>query len=90
MGSYIPATGEERKAMLAALGLSSTEELFQVVPEQARVHELNLPEGLSEMEVARKVSGLAERNVRFRSVFRGAGAYRHHIPAIHCFLGMSR
>ncbi len=82
MGSYIPATGEERKAMLAALGLSSTEELFQVVPEQARVRELNLPEGLSEMEVARKVSGLAERNVRFRSVFRGAGAYRHHIPAI--------
>ena len=82
MGSYIPATGEERKAMLASLGLSSMEELFQVVPDEARVHELNLPEGLSEMEVARKVGSLAEKNVRVRSVFRGAGAYRHFSPSI--------
>ena len=82
MGSYIPATGEERKAMLASLGLTSEEELFRVVPEKVRVHELNLPHGLSEMETARKVSALAEKNVRFRSVFRGAGAYRHYIPSI--------
>ena len=67
MGSYIPATGEERKAMLASLGLTSEEELFRVVPEKVRVHELNLPHGLSEMETARKVSALAEKNVRFQN-----------------------
>lgn len=33
MGSYIPATGEERQAMLQAIGLTSVEELFDVVPE---------------------------------------------------------
>lgn len=82
MGSYIPATAEERKAMLAYLGLTSTEDLFASVPEDVRVRSLNLPEGLSEMEVSRRVNELAAENVRFRSVFRGAGAYRHYIPAI--------
>ena len=82
MGSYIPATADERRAMLATLGLSSTDELFAAVPDSVRVRSLDLPEGMSEMEVARRVGGMAERNVRFRSVFRGAGAYRHYIPAI--------
>lgn len=82
MGSYIPATADERRAMLATLGLSSTDELFAAVPESVRVRSLDLPEGMSEMEVARTVRGMADRNVRFRSVFRGAGAYRHYIPAI--------
>ncbi len=82
MGSYIPATADERRAMLATLGLSSTDELFAAVPDSVRVRSLDLPEGMSEMEVARKVGGMAEKNVRFRSVFRGAGAYRHYIPAI--------
>ena len=82
MGSYIPATAEERRAMLASLGLGSVDELFACIPPEVRLHGLNLPEGLSEMEVSRKVGDMAEKNVRFRSMFRGAGAYRHYIPAI--------
>lgn len=82
MGSYIPATDEERGAMLASLGLGSVDELFASVPPEVRIHDLNLPEGLSEMEVSRKVGAMADKNVRFRSMFRGAGAYRHYIPAI--------
>ena len=82
MGNYIPATEQERQAMLASLGLGSLDELFAAIPEGVRVKELNLPEGLSEMEVARKVGGMAAKNVRFCSMFRGAGAYRHYIPAI--------
>ena len=82
MGSYIPATAEERRAMLASLGLSSADELFACIPPEVRLHGLNLPEGLSEMEVSRKVGDMAEKNVRFRSMFLGAGAYRHYIPAI--------
>ena len=35
MGSYIPATGEERQAMLQAIGLTSVDELFDVVPERS-------------------------------------------------------
>ena len=82
MGSYIPSTAEERKAMLEYLGLGSMDDLFAAVPESVRVRSLDLPEGLSEMEVSRKMRGIADKNVRFRSVFRGAGAYRHYIPAV--------
>ena len=82
MGSYIPATAEERQAMLAYLGLGSTDDLFAAVPESVRVRSLDLPEGMSEMEVSRRMCGMADKNVRFRSVFRGAGAYRHYIPAV--------
>lgn len=82
MGSYIPATGEERQAMLQAVGLTSTDQLFDVVPEAVRVKSLDLPEGLSELEVSQAMADLAEKNRVFRSVFRGAGAYRHYIPSI--------
>ena len=73
MGSYIPSTGDERLEMLKAIGLNTVEDLYAAVPESARLKSLNLPEGLSEMEVAACVSALAEKNKVFRSVFRGAG-----------------
>ncbi|MEI3130850.1 MAG: aminomethyl-transferring glycine dehydrogenase, partial [Oscillospiraceae bacterium] len=43
---------------------------------------LNLPEGLSELEVRETVTGLAEKNKVFKTVLRGAGSYRHFIPAV--------
>ena len=68
--------------MLQAIGLTSTDQLFDVVPEAVRVKNLDLPEGLSEWEVSERMAALAGKNRVFRSVFRGAGAYRHYIPAI--------
>ena len=82
MGSYIPNTGDERLQMLESIGLSSTDELYSVVPEEARVKELNLPDGLSEMEVSQKVRETAGKNRVFSSIFRGAGSYCHYIPSI--------
>ena len=82
MGSYIPETREGRADMLAAIGLESPDELFSVIPDQARSGMLDLPEGLSELEVVGRMEALASENVRFGTVLRGAGAYRHHIPAI--------
>lgn len=82
MGSYVPNTEEQREEMVAACGLSSADDLFAVIPPEARVAHLDLPVGLSEMEVRTQMQALADENVRFPSVFRGAGAYRHYIPAI--------
>lgn len=82
MGSYIPATAAEQQEMLTACGVHSVEDLFAVVPEDVRLKELNIPSGLTELEVAEKMTALAEKNKRFSSVFRGAGAYKHYIPAI--------
>jgi len=82
MASYIPYTGEERQAMLKAVGLDSIDQLYNVVPESVRVKDLDLPEGMSELEVGQVMADMAGQNRAFRSVFRGAGAYRHYIPAI--------
>lgn len=82
MGSYIPSTQAERQAMLESIGLTSLDQLYGVVPEAVRVKDLDLPDGLSELEVAEVVSEKAARDRVFRSIFRGAGAYRHYIPSI--------
>jgi glycine dehydrogenase subunit 1 len=81
MGSYIPNTEAERREMLAFTGRKSVDELFAAIPEAMRIKEPRLPSGMAEMETARKIGALAELNRIFPTVFRGAGAYRHYIPA---------
>jgi glycine dehydrogenase subunit 1 len=78
---YIPNTETDRREMLAVLGRNSVDDLFAAVPAQVRAGELNLPSGMAELEVAREMTAIAGRNVVFPTVFRGAGAYRHYIPA---------
>ena len=84
MGSYVPNTPAERQEMLEALGLSSFRDLFAVVPEEMYLEEgaLNIPQGMSELEVIRKVGEMAGKNRIFSTVLRGAGAYDHYIPSI--------
>ena len=82
MGGYIPSTEAERREMLASIGLASPEELFRQVPESIRFPHISMEGGLSEMEVSREMEEISEKNRVYRSVFRGAGAYDHYIPAI--------
>ena len=83
MGSYVPSTKEERQKMLQAIGLNSVEELYQDVPSQMLLHdELNIPTGMSELEVGRAVSAMAAKNKSYTTILRGAGAYDHYIPSI--------
>ena len=49
---------------------------------QHGVETLDLPEGKSELEVVDAITALAGKNQVFHSVFRGAGAYKHYIPAV--------
>ncbi|MDR0387464.1 MAG: aminomethyl-transferring glycine dehydrogenase subunit GcvPA [Treponema sp.] len=81
MGSYIPNTEAGRRAMLEAMGRKSIDELFASIPSNALIKELRLPSGMSEMETERIVTALAGENTVFPVCFRGAGAYRHYIPA---------
>ena len=83
MGSYVPNTPAQRREMLGVLGLGSMEELYRDVPASMLVRDgLHLPRGLSEWEVRGKVTALAERNRIYPTILRGAGAYRHFIPAV--------
>lgn len=83
MGKYIPNTDAEQKAMLQESGFSSFDDLFRDIPQEVKLKgELSIPAGLSELEVRRDMSALANKNVVFPVIFRGAGAYRHFIPSI--------
>lgn len=81
--SYIPHTDVERQQMLAAIGVTTIEDLFEAVPARFRFPELDLPEGMSELEVSAEMQALAEANDHGGdfAIFRGAGAYHHYTPA---------
>lgn len=82
MRSYVPSTPEERQEMLAAIGLSSFRALYADVPEALLLDRpLKLPDGMSEMSVRRLFAALVQQNNTALSIFRGAGAYNHYIPA---------
>ena len=81
---YLPLTQDDRRQMLAAVGAASIDELFQDVPESARLDGLlDLPLHMGELEVERELANMARRNLDGgrAAFFMGAGAYRHHVPA---------
>ena len=71
--------------MLAAIGVSSVEELFRDIPEGVRFgRELDIGPALSEQELSRHLEELAARNVDSSKElsFLGAGIYDHYVPAV--------
>ena len=83
MGSYIPAAKEEQLQMLMEIGMDSFEDLYCDIPERLKFKgELDIPEGISELELYRKMRDVADKNKTYKHIFRGAGSYNHYIPAI--------
>jgi glycine cleavage system P protein (glycine dehydrogenase) subunit 1 len=83
--SYLSVTDRDRKEMLAAIGVSSVEELFEQVPEGVRLgRPLDLEPALSEPELVRHLEELASRNAHTGAElsFLGAGMYDHYVPAV--------
>jgi glycine dehydrogenase subunit 1 len=82
---YTSATPADRDEMLAAIGVSSVDELFEQVPGPLRLgRPLDLPAGMSEAEVHERLAALAARNADAEEqvCFLGAGMYDHYVPAI--------
>ncbi len=69
--------------MLALLGLSNVEELFQAIPTELMRRPPVGDDGLSEYEGLRLLEGIANENTfpAFES-YLGAGAYEHHVPTL--------
>ena len=83
MGSYLSHTPAQEQEMLREAGYRDYDHLFEEVPEAVRLgRPLRIPAGGSELEVRRRVEAMAAKNRVFPHIFRGAGAYRHYIPAI--------
>ena len=71
--------------MLAACGLSSIDDLFSHIPGELRLgRELEIPEGMSEMELVAEMRRLAGRNRHVDDLvcFAGGGAYDHDVPSV--------
>jgi glycine dehydrogenase subunit 1 len=84
VGHYVPHTEAELTSMLADIGLSSLDQLFEVVPEALRLASgLDVPPGLPEADVLAEMERLASRNRSGSDLicFAGAGAYDHEVPS---------
>ncbi len=83
MAVYVPNTDTQQQEMLRACGFADFGEMYACIPDDLKLKgPLSLPSGAPELSVRRTMEGLAAENHVYRSVFRGAGAYRHYIPAI--------
>jgi glycine dehydrogenase subunit 1 len=81
--SFLSLTDADRDEMLAAIGVSSVEELFRDIPSGVRFgRELDVPPALAEAELTRHLEELAARNVVDEVSFLGAGIYDHYVPAV--------
>jgi glycine dehydrogenase subunit 1 len=84
LGHFVPHTDADLERMLSDIGLSSLDQLFDVVPEALRLAGgLDLPPGLSEPDVLAEMGRLADLNRSGSDLvcFAGAGAYDHEVPA---------
>ena len=82
---YLSLTDADREEMLAAIGASSVDELFEQVPPGVRLdRELDVPPALGEAELVRHIEELAARNVHIGAElsFLGAGIYDHYVPSV--------
>ena len=85
MTDFVPHSDDDLRAMLDAVGVSSTAELFSEIPDGVRLgRPLDLPAGLSESELFADLERLAAQNTPATSLisFLGAGAYDHYVPAV--------
>src|SRR5450432_1608674 len=77
---YGPHTLADRARMLEVIGVKSVDELFDDIPEALRASRLDLPPGVSELELMADLQGIAARNRIDLATFLGAGSYRHYQP----------
>ena len=86
--SYISLSNNDLKVMMAAIGITSIEELFSSIPADIKLNrDLNVPGPLTEVEVIAYFENLAKKNLSpdIHS-FLGAGAYSHVIPSVIDYL----
>ncbi|HYY09174.1 MAG TPA: glycine dehydrogenase, partial [Actinomycetota bacterium] len=82
---FAPHTASEIREMLEAIGLSSLDDLFAQIPADVRLDRaLELPLGVSEMEIVSDLRSKASRDRDLDDLicFAGAGAYDHYIPSV--------
>lgn len=83
---YIPHSEEIIHQMLDIIGVKSLDDLYKDIHPEMLIKKLNLPEGLSEPDVLRKMAEIANKNGQYKGYFMGAGCYYHYIPSLIDFV----
>ncbi|MBI3314254.1 MAG: aminomethyl-transferring glycine dehydrogenase subunit GcvPA [Candidatus Omnitrophica bacterium] len=80
---YHPMTEDDKRQMLAEIGASSFEDLLKGIPKSLRNAKMEIPEGLSEIEIQRLLKDLGNANATARDYlsYLGGGSYEHFIPS---------
>jgi glycine dehydrogenase subunit 1 len=81
---FLYNTPDDQREMLAAIGASSIDELFQQIPSEMRLRRaLDIPPALGELELFQHMTALAAENQHIgqKVCFLGGGAYDHFVPA---------
>lgn len=86
--SYISLSDKDRKEMMAKIGISSLDELFNTIPKDIMLkRELNIPSPMTELELIQLFEKITQKNNYQNYLsFLGAGAYFHVIPYIVDYL----
>jgi len=79
---FIPNTSIEEE-MLNELGLSTISDLFSDIPKSVKIDALDIHNGLSQMDVEKKLKKIAKKNKSCQTItsFLGGGIKPHYIPA---------
>lgn len=83
---FVPHDEKTVSELLNAIGVESIEHLFDDIPKDLRINELNIPKGLSEPELLKELTDLSKKNKVYSSSFLGAGCYYHYIPSLVDFI----
>ncbi|MDR3256244.1 MAG: aminomethyl-transferring glycine dehydrogenase subunit GcvPA [Endomicrobium sp.] len=78
---YTPQNQKDKQKMFETIGITDINELFDVIPKDLRLKELNISGGKTEQELLNYFSNIASKNKVLTS-FRGAGIYDHYIPSL--------
>ncbi|WP_226554899.1 aminomethyl-transferring glycine dehydrogenase subunit GcvPA [Priestia aryabhattai] len=82
---YLPMTEQDQQQMLAAIGVSSVDDLFSDIPQRVRFQgEYNIKKAASEPQLLKELNNMAAKNAHLKDYasFLGAGVYDHYMPVI--------
>ncbi len=82
--NYTPNTESDIKLMLKEIGVNSIEDLLVDIPEGLLCKQINIPTGMSEMELKHSLKSLSDKNANLNKYtsYLGAGAYEHFVPSV--------
>ena len=82
MYNFEALNNEDRNDMLSSIGVKSIDELFEVIPKQARMTSLDLNNGNDEMSAQLNLKKLSSMNKTDYSCFMGNGARNRYVPSL--------